>query len=241
MPRFTPSLGRLSLAFALAGSVMLCSSAHAAPGKPAGLQASPVDENNIMLSFEDTADNEALFEVFGALHNGTLISLGTIPANSTQALVSGLSPGILYDFRVRAVAAGGAASALSNLAAAYTDKSVTPTLNCSPGNGVCLDNRFRVSGTWRTSTDSGTAVPHPISNLSTAFYFFAPDNLEVLLKVLDGCGLNERFWVFFSATTNVEVTMSVTDTQEGTERQYFNPLNRPYPPVQDTSAFATCP
>lgn len=33
----------------------------------------------------------------------------------------------------------------------------------------------------------------------------------------------------------------VTDTQTGRTRSYFNPFDRPAPPVQDTDAFPTCP
>jgi hypothetical protein len=41
--------------------------------------------------------------------------------------------------------------------------------------------------------------------------------------------------------TNVEVTLRVTDTRNGTVQTYFNPLGTAFQPVQDTSAFATCP
>jgi hypothetical protein len=51
---------------------------------------------------------------------------------------------------------------------------------------------------------------------------------------------NSRFF-FFSAGTTTEFNVTVTDTQPPRRRIYFNPLNRPMPPVQDTSAFATCP
>jgi hypothetical protein len=47
--------------------------------------------------------------------------------------------------------------------------------------------------------------------------------------------------VFAAGLTNVEVTLNVTDTRNGTPKTYFNPLGTPYAPVQDTSAFATCP
>jgi hypothetical protein len=55
--------------------------------------------------------------------------------------------------------------------------------------------------------------------------------------MLDGCSLNDRFWVFYAATTNVEFTVTVTDTETGRQKQYFNPLGTPAPPIQDTQAF----
>ena len=79
------------------------------------------------------------------------------------------------------------------------------------------------------------------SDDSGLFYFFSPNNLEVLVKVLDGCGINNRLWVFAAATTDVEYTMLVTDTANGTTSSYFNPLGTASPAVTDTDAFATCP
>jgi len=35
--------------------------------------------------------------------------------------------------------------------------------------------------------------------------------------------------------------VTVTDTRTGQVRQYFNPRGKSYAPVQDVSAFATCP
>jgi len=63
----------------------------------------------------------------------------------------------------------------------------------------------------------------------------------MLLKVLNACGFNQRYWVFYAATTNVEFTLTVTDTQSGKVKVYFNPLDSPAAPIQDVSAFATCP
>ena len=33
----------------------------------------------------------------------------------------------------------------------------------------------------------------------------------------------------------------VEDTQTGISKPYPNALNNPFPPIQDTNAFATCP
>jgi hypothetical protein len=97
---------------------------------------------------------------------------------------------------------------------------------------------------WRTNTSE---PPRPAnvatcrSNDSGLFYFNNPNNWESLVKVVNACSLNNRFWVFNSATTNVDFVLTVTDTQRGQARTYSNPLGRPAQPIQDTSAFATCP
>jgi hypothetical protein len=62
------------------------------------------------------------------------------------------------------------------------------------------------------------------------------------VKALDACSLSSpRYWVFAGGLTNVEVTLSILDTQTGAERAYQTPLGRPFAPIQDTAAFVTCP
>ena len=73
------------------------------------------------------------------------------------------------------------------------------------------------------------------------FFFFDPNNTEFLIKVLDGSnGAFGNFWVFNAATTNVEYTLTVTDTETGQTRNYEDP-GQSFPAITDTSAFATCP
>lgn len=63
----------------------------------------------------------------------------------------------------------------------------------------------------------------------------------MLVKVLNGCGTNNRFWVFAAGATNVEYTLTVTDTQSNATRTYSNSLGTQAPAITDTEAFATCP
>ncbi|REJ85874.1 MAG: hypothetical protein DWQ30_01585 [Acidobacteria bacterium] len=107
---------------------------------------------------------------------------------------------------------------------------------------LCLnDDRFEVSVQWENFEGAvGDGMSVPLSGDSGLMYFFEPDNLELLIKVLDGCGFNGRFWVFFAATTNVEFTVTVTDSLTGDSETYFNPLGQPADAVTDTDAFDTC-
>ena len=59
----------------------------------------------------------------------------------------------------------------------------------------------------------------------------------MLVKVVNGCGVNSRFWVFVSAGTNVGLNVKVTDVKAGVTRYYSNPDLTAAVPVQDTSAF----
>jgi hypothetical protein len=67
--------------------------------------------------------------------------------------------------------------------------------------------------------------------------FFDADNPEVLVKVLDGCGFNDRFWVFYAATTTVGFRLRVTDTVAGISRLYTNDDQNTAATVTDVDAF----
>lgn len=119
----------------------------------------------------------------------------------------------------------------------------SPTECAAGGDSLCLnDNRFRVRITWRdynNRTGSGWAVPY--ADDSGMFWFFGEENIEFLVKVIDGCGLNSKYWVYAAATTDVEYTMTVTDTLRNITKTYTNPLGTASPAITDSSAFATCP
>jgi hypothetical protein len=108
---------------------------------------------------------------------------------------------------------------------------------------LCLGaGRFQVTGAWRDfDGNEGPFHVVPASDGSGLIWFFDPANVEILLKVLDGCGLNDRYWVFSAATTNVEYTLRVEDLLRDVVRTYHNPLGTAAPAITDTSAFATCP
>ena len=109
--------------------------------------------------------------------------------------------------------------------------------------GLCLNQeRFRIDLDWRSfddTTGSGRAVPVG-SEDSGLMWFFEAENWELLIKVLDACHINDRLWVFAAATTTVEYTLRITDTETGTVREYFNPLGDAAAAITDTDAFATC-
>ena len=120
----------------------------------------------------------------------------------------------------------------------------TAVAGCTPtATSMCLNNnRFRVTATFSTATQGDTsAIPVELTNDSGYLWFFNSDNIEVVVKVLNACGVNNRYWVFAAGLTNVEVDLTVTDTATGNTKTYHNPLNQAYPPLQDTNAFATCP
>jgi virginiamycin B lyase len=119
-----------------------------------------------------------------------------------------------------------------------------PPLCASDANTLCLNNnRFMVQVEWAIAQGQGigSVVSGVSSNDSGVMWFFGPDNWELLIKVLDGCGVNSHFWVFGAAATDVQYTIQVTDTQTGEVRTYTNPLGTTSPAITDTAAFESCP
>jgi photosystem II stability/assembly factor-like uncharacterized protein len=116
---------------------------------------------------------------------------------------------------------------------------------CAAGAaGLCLGagGRFLVTASWATPpTASGVGQGVGVTADTGAFWFSSADNLELIVKVLDGCSLNGHYWVFAAGLTNVGVTVSVTDSQTGAAQTYTNPAGVPFPALQDTAAFASCP
>lgn len=108
---------------------------------------------------------------------------------------------------------------------------------------LCLNNgQFQVRATFRTPDgQTGNAQVFRLTSDTGFFWFFSPSNLEVTVKVLNGCGFNDRYWFFAGGLTNVRTVITVTDTETGATKTYINPQNTAFQPIQDTSAFATCP
>ncbi|HXO42181.1 MAG TPA: hypothetical protein VN999_12070, partial [Thermoanaerobaculia bacterium] len=115
--------------------------------------------------------------------------------------------------------------------------------NCVPTTtAMCLQgSRFQVAATFQApGAAQGQAQTVQLTDDSGYLWFFAAANIEAVVKVLDGCALNQHFWVFAGGLTNVEATITVTDTQTGKMKMYTNPQQKAFQPVQDTSALP-CP
>ncbi|HEV8582410.1 MAG TPA: hypothetical protein VGX68_25365 [Thermoanaerobaculia bacterium] len=102
--------------------------------------------------------------------------------------------------------------------------------------------RFHVRANWNApGFGQGTAQAVQLTDESGYFTFFDPNNVELIVKVLQGCPVNQRYWVFMAGLTNVGVTIFVEDTLTGHQETYDNPVGRPFQPILDTGRFATCP
>jgi hypothetical protein len=129
--------------------------------------------------------------------------------------------------------------------ASYDDLLVEPSPpgSCIPNaNTICfMSGRFKVTATFDAGHgNAGQAQGMPVGD-SGLLWFFSQSNIEVALKLLDGCALGGHFWFFAGGLTNVEVNLTVTDTHTGATRSYHNPLGTAFAPIQDTSAFSCAP
>jgi virginiamycin B lyase len=129
---------------------------------------------------------------------------------------------------------------------------VSINAGCTPdATTLCLNNaRFKVQAQYTTaagsvetegvaSTGAGQAIA--LTGDTGYFWFFSSNNVEMIIKVVDGRAVNNKFWVFAAGLTNVNVVVTVTDTQTAAVKTYTNPQGTPFQPIQDTSAFATTP
>ena len=106
------------------------------------------------------------------------------------------------------------------------DISIVRAGPCVPdATTLCLnDGRFRVDVGWQRTPLGSSQPGHamPVTPDSGYFWFLDPDNVELMIKVLDGTSVNGFFWVFYGALTNLGYTITVTDTLTGESRSYVN-------------------
>jgi hypothetical protein len=211
------------------------------PAAPSRLAAVAISPTEVRLTWRDRATDETAFRVEVKTIDGTFEDVGAVPGGATTAFVQGLLPETAYVFRVRA-ARGGLLSEFSNEASLVMP--ATPAPCVADGHTLCLGRGlFRARAVW-TARDgrSGEAAAVPAgSGGSGLFWFFDPDNLELLVKVIDACEDNGRYWVFTGPATNVQYVLTITDTRTGRARVYFNPQGVSPRAVTDTEAFDGCP
>jgi hypothetical protein len=105
------------------------------------------------------------------------------------------------------------------------------------------DGRFQATVVWRAADgSSGDGRASRLSDQAGTFWFFEQENAEMLVKLLDACGVPglEGFWFFVAATTDLDFTLEVIDTRSGVSKEYSNLLGQTAEPVQDTLTFRSC-
>jgi hypothetical protein len=108
---------------------------------------------------------------------------------------------------------------------------------------ICLyGGRFQITARFAAPDgEAGNAHMVKLTDDSGYMWFFSSANVEAVMKVLNGCGLNSKYWFFAGGLTNVDVVITVADSQTGDVTQYHNAQGTPFQPIQDTSALPVCP
>ena len=126
----------------------------------------------------------------------------------------------------------------------YGEPLVVPPVGCEANpTTLCLTNgRFEVTVEFETSQgQTGVGRVQREGLDSGAVWFFNANNLEMLIKVLNACTINDRFWVYLAAATDVGFTVTVVDTSANVTKTYTKDPGPPAPATTDSDAFDTCP
>ncbi len=202
------------------------------------------------------AASEAIYlygESFDAEH--PLVNLVAFADNGPNgsgvaAISAQLAAGVIYQVVTSLVAAGsGTATVAADVsgpgAPLFSDCVVADAHKDDADQALAMaGDRFCVSAVWQDGA-GGSGIGLPVGHRSDGsglFYFFSPDNWELSVKVIDGCAVNDRFWVFLSGSTDVGFTVTVRDVTGNTPtRRYTNAAHHLTSVVADTNAFPCTP
>jgi hypothetical protein len=220
-------------AFGMMGYNMVASGSPSTPAAPSNLTATGIATNTIRLNWTDNSNNETEFRV-EQKSGANFVDIGFAAANATQINVSGFTAGQSATFRIRARNASGN-SGYSNEATGTT--SSNPGV-CTPSSTVVclLNNRFQVKIDYvnpfsnppnQPGTFLAARLLQGVQNPDTALFgFSSAQAVEVVVRLQDTRPFAPRFDVYYGGMTDVGYTVTVTDTQTGTTRQYTNQAGR---------------
>lgn len=208
------------------------------PAAPSGLTVSAISQTELELRWQDRSGNETGFEIHERMVDSEFMRIDTVPANTTSVVIQNIPPATFRAYQVVATNNRGRSSPTIEVGAT----TLAEVAECTDdGDTVCLNQgRFRVELQWESADDAGAGAAVPLTNDTGYLWFFNADNVEVVVKVLDGCAFNQRYWVFAGGLTDVKVIMKVIDSETGVAATYYNRPGTAFEPVQDQDTFAVC-
>ena len=177
--------------------------------------------------------------------DGSWTVAASVPADATAAMIGGLEPGQRYLLQVAALNA--AAAPAPSRTGAFTPRAppADGTLtDCEPRTGVTTlsgDYEIRMCFEMPSGAQADAADYHLESTASGLLWFFERDNVEVLVKVLDGCAINDHGWVFVAPVTTLAFNLEIVERGTGRRFTHRNPRSRTAAAVSDTAAFPCDP
>lgn len=201
------------------------------------------------------ASNVAGSTLTVAMASGTAVSGSGPIANLTfrvGAGVAGNVPLTLSNGAINDVSTVGTSGQVS-----ATCGGTSPCTACVPSSGVAcmLDGRFAVTMTWinrfqtpalsgsgrliqyvenRPATDSRYGATSEVTYFS--MYSWVPTSVEAIVRIINGVGINDRFWIYMTGFSNAEYTVNVVDTKTCRTWTRTNPHGS-FGIITDQSAF----
>lgn len=114
-----------------------------------------------------------------------------------------------------------------------------PPPPCAAPAHYLHEGRFEVQVCWinqHNDDQAGEGTPIAFSETSGLFRFFNPENIEMVINVIDGRRLNGHWWVHMASLTDVNWMLTIRDTQTGAVWSHTNPPGE-IDPVLDPEAF----
>ena len=208
------------------------------PAAATDLTVTAISQNELQLLWRDRSGDETGFDIYERMVDSDFERIATLERNSTSVVIQNIPPATYRAYQVVARNNRGSSEPTPE-AGTTTFAGVAACVE--DDDTLCLnEGRFRVEVQWETGRASDRGDAEPLTNDTGDFWFFSPDNIELVVKVLDGCAFNERFWVYAGGLTDVKVVMTVIDSETGVAATYYNPPGTRFRPVQDTESFAVC-
>ncbi len=157
-------------------------------------------------------------------------------SRSPSPLIEWPLPGF---FEVTLVVSDGSRESVASRTFLIETSAPLGTCEASSSTRCLRRSRYAVDVTYQTpdgATGVGTVVRVGTDD-SGLFRFFDSSNWEVLVKVLDGCDVNDHVWVYAASTTDLGYEIRVTDTATDARVVYRNVPGAPAPAVTDALAF----
>jgi hypothetical protein len=128
----------------------------------------------------------------------------------------------------------------SDAGSAMQQAAAAPVCN-STNQALCLlDSEFAVTVAFQATATSPSLPGHAVQLSADGgyYWFFGPDDTELVVKIIDGRTVNGHIWVFYASLTNVEFDLTVTDSFSASHAShtYHNPAGT-LASAADTSAF----
>ena len=99
-------------------------------------------------------------------------------------------------------------------------------------------SRFEIRGEWTTAQGSTGPMRQAFyAGEAIGLYFFGRENVEIFVKILDGCAINDHHWLLVAGLTDVGVDLRIRDLAGGGQKVFHTAPGQAFTPSIDVRAF----